>query len=285
MAKKANIDDSVSLFPFLSILAAVIGILVLMITAITLGQIGKDNPQAQADAASAAQAAEEAKARAAEYKKLRDQAKLDLDALKALQAKIAQLESAQKEASIVAENIAAAKKELAELQATTKTNQETASQRQIELAAKIIRLEQLLKENKELDERLKPLLEQLAKLQEQLAKSKAPPQEAQVQIQPSGTGSDLTPVFVECAAESIVLHDRAQPLRIPKAQMGGHAEFIKLLDKVKSDAKATVVFLIRPDGVGTYNSARGVARNRAVTNGKLAIGSQGKLDLTLFQGK
>jgi hypothetical protein len=39
---KQNIDDAVSLFPFLSILACVIGILILMITAVALGQIGKD---------------------------------------------------------------------------------------------------------------------------------------------------------------------------------------------------------------------------------------------------
>jgi hypothetical protein len=43
------------------------------------------------------------------------------------------------------------------------------------------------------------------------------------------------------------------------------------------------VFLIRPDGVDSYNHVRNVARARYVTNGKLAIGGQGKLDLTLFQ--
>jgi hypothetical protein len=285
MAKKANIDDSVSLFPFLSILAAVIGILVLMITAVTLGQVGKDNPKAQADAAEAAKAAEEAAQRAAEYKRLREQAKADQEAVKDLLAKIAKIEIAQRDAATMAANIAAAKKELAELQASTAANADAAQKRQVELAAKQARLEQLLKENKELEDRLKPLAEQLAKLKEQVAKLSAPPEEAQVQIKPSGSGSNLTPIFVECAAESIVLHDRPQPLRIPRAQLGGHAEFLKLLDKVKADKDATVVFLVRPDGVGTYNAARGVARGRSVTNGKLAIGSQGKLDLSLFSGK
>lgn len=285
MAKKQNIDDAVSLFPFLSILAAVIGILVLMITAITLGQIGKDNPKAMADTAAAEQAAAEAKARADEYKKLRAQAKADQDAVKQLQAKLAQIEVAQRDAATMAANIAAAKKEIAELQAAATANKTAAEKDAVELAAKKIRLEQLLKENKQLEEQLKPLLEQLEKLRQQVAQFKAPPEEAQVQIKPSGSGANLTPTFVECAAGSIVLHDRVAPLRIPSAQMGGHAEFLKLLDKVKADKQSTVVFLVRPDGVGTYNSARSVARNRGVTNGKLAIGSQGKLDLSLFQGK
>jgi ABC-type transporter Mla subunit MlaD len=285
MAKKANIDDAVSLFPFLSILAAVIGILVLMITAITLGQVGKDNPQAQADAAAAAQAEEEAKARTVDYKRLREQAKSDAEAIKQLESALAQVAIAERDAATRAANIAAAKKELAELQAAAKQNSAAAEQRTTELAEKTARLAQLLQENKELDERLKPLLEQLAKLREQVAKLKAPPEEAQVQVKPSGSGSSLTPTFVECAVESIVLHDRAQPLRIPKAQLGSHAEFLKLLDKVRDTPQSTVVFLIRPDGVSTYTSARNVARGRSVSNGKLAIGSQGKLDLTLFQKK
>ena len=36
-------DDDVSLFPFLSIIAAVIGVLTLMIAAVTLGQMNQDD--------------------------------------------------------------------------------------------------------------------------------------------------------------------------------------------------------------------------------------------------
>ena len=47
MAKARAKNDDVSLFPFMSILVCVIGILMLMITAIVLGQIGKDRNSAE----------------------------------------------------------------------------------------------------------------------------------------------------------------------------------------------------------------------------------------------
>lgn len=282
---RTNIDDAVSLFPFLSILAAVIGILVLMITAITLGQIGQDAAPPTADAVAAAQAAEDAKVRAEEYKRLRAQSKADLEASRDLQARLSQVADVQQNAATMAANVASVKQEIADLQAALDNSQETARQRAAELADKTARLGKLERETKQLDERLKPLLEQLAALQQELARRKTPPEEAQVQIKPSGSGANLAPTFVECAAGSIVLHDRAPPLRIPNAQMAGSVEFLELLDKVKANPQGTVVFLVRPDGVGTYNAARNVARGRATTNGKLAIGSQGKLDLSLFSTK
>ena len=44
MARRPQVeDDDVSLFPFLSIIAAVIGVLTLMIAAVTLGQMNQDD--------------------------------------------------------------------------------------------------------------------------------------------------------------------------------------------------------------------------------------------------
>lgn len=278
---KPSIDDAVSLFPFLSILACIIGILVLMITAITLGQIGKDKAPAEDDPA-AAQAAADAAARAEQYKLLRTQLKADVEAVAVLQDKVRKLESAQKDAAVRAANIADAKAEIKRLEEELKNKRENAAKLQAELEAKTKLLAQAEKDNAALDEKLKPLLLELERLRAELSKRTGPPEEAQVRVKPSGTGGDLDAEFVECAANSIVLHDRAEPLRIPSAQIGGHAEYLKLLDDIKKRPKGTVIFLIRPDGVGTYNAARNVARGRYVTNGKLAIGGQGKLDLTLF---
>jgi hypothetical protein len=46
-----------------------------------------------------------------------------------------------------------------------------------------------------------------------------------------------------------------------------------------------MVFLIRPDGVNTYNVARDIARQHYVKNGKLAVGGQGEIDLSRFYRK
>ena len=281
MPKQQSVDDTVSLFPFLSILACLIGILVLMISAITLGQIGKDSTSP--DTAAAAEEAAAAKARAEHYKALRNQTKTDAEAIKDLAAKVRLLEQKQQDAATVAANIAQAKEELAKLTADAAKRQEEQAAAAVEQQVRTAQIAKYEQENKALEEKLKPLLELLAKLKAELALKQGPPQEAQVQIRPSGSRSDLKATFVECAAGSIVLHDRAEPLRIPTAQAGGHPEYLKLLDTVKATPQGTVVYLIRPDGVDSYNHVRHVARVRYVSNGKLAIGGQGKLDLTLFK--
>ncbi|MFO0905096.1 MAG: hypothetical protein U0939_18970 [Pirellulales bacterium] len=280
---KANIDDSVSLFPFLSILAAVIGILVLMITAITLGQVGQDSPEATASAEEAAAAAQAAKERAAKFKSLRDQTKADAAVVADLTRRLQDAGEQNYDAQVQAQTLAQLQQEINDLQAARDKAIEANQQRAQQLSTAQTQLQALTAELKQLDDRLKPLLEQLEQLRKQVAERKSPPPEAQVQVRPSGTGGKLRPYFVECAGASIVLHDRSEPLRIPTAQAGSHPEFLALLDRVQSTPDSTVVFLIRPDGVGTYRTAKAVARGRSVTNGKLAIGSQGKLDLTLFR--
>ena len=283
MPKKANIDDSVSLFPFLSILAAVIGILVLMITAITLGQVGQDSPEATASAEAAEAAAAAAKARADQFKAWRDQSRADAAVIADLTRRLQDAGEVQYDAQVQASTLAQLRQEIADIQTARSKAIETNQQRSQQLSTAHAQLQTLEAELKQLDERLKPLLEQLELLKKQVAERNAPPPEARVQVRPSGTGGKLRPYFVECAGASIVLHDRGEPLRIPTAQAGSHPEFLALLDRVQATADATLVFLIRPDGVGTYRAAKAVARGRSVTNGKLAIGSQGKLDLTLFR--
>jgi uncharacterized protein YhaN len=280
---KQSLDESVSLFPFLSILACVIGILVLMITAITLGQIGKENAGPSADAEAAQQAAQAALARAERYKVLRAQVMTDAAAVRDLELRVRQMEDAARDQATQAANIAQARAELASLEAALKTRREDAAKLHSEREMKTQLLTRLEPENSALEAKLKLLREQLEKLRAALAERSAPPQEAQVTIQPSGSGSDQQAEFVECAATSIVLHDRQEPLRIPTEKITGQAEYLALLDRVKRTPKGTVIFLIRPDGVNTYHVARNVSRGRYVTNGKLAIAGQGKLDLSLFR--
>ncbi|MFH1918445.1 MAG: hypothetical protein ABIP48_00965 [Planctomycetota bacterium] len=251
---KQKIDESVSLFPFLDIMACLIGILVLLITAATLAQIGRD-----AEDTADAQAEAKAEARVTEYRAVR----------KSL---IAQTEE-QKQLQELVEQTEAARQELEQLQAEVARleAQRAAAQQQI---AEMLQ--------PETEEKLEELQRQLVELRTLLANRKEAA-ESQIQIVPSGSGYGLAPVFVECAAGSVVLHDQDEPLQIPVGKLAAHKAYLNLLDNVKQQSKGTVVFLVRPDGAASYNTARNIARRRYVTNGKLAVAGHGKLDLSLFQ--
>ena len=265
---RQNLDESVSLFPFLDIMASLIGILVLLITAATLAQIGK-NVEDPADA----QAAKKAQQRVVQYRVVRKRLATDTRKQEDLQELVEQAEAARQELEQL-------KAEAARLEAE-RTAAQQLSEKLPPLQAEAERLQELIKEA---EPKLKELQQQLAELRSLLANRKEAGQ-SQIQILPSGSGYDLAPTFVECSANSVVLYDRPEPVRIPIGQLSAHEAFLKLLDNVKQQPKGTLVFLVRPDGAHTYQVARNVARGRYVTNGKLAVAGQGKLDLSLFQKK
>lgn len=263
---KPKLDDSVSLFPFLDIMASLIGILVLLITAATLAQIGQ-NVEDAADA----QAAAKAKARIVQYRAVRKRLTSDTQEQQRLQELVQQAEAARLQLEQL--RVQAQRLE-AERTAAVQWNEKAPP-----LQAEAQGLQQLIEQA---EPKLQELQQQLAELRTQLANRKESGTST-IQILPSGSGYDRTPTFVECSANSVVLHDRAEPLRIPIGQLASHAAFAKLLDDVKSQPKGTLVFLVRPDGASTYQTARNLARRQYVTNGKLAVAGQGKIDLSMFQ--
>lgn len=257
--------EGVSLFPFLSILACVIGILMLMITAISLGQIGRDSEDSS-DPQAAVRAAE----RVDRFKELQQQIQQHQALRNQLQSQLADLQNQ-------ADSVRKERNELARLReppSAEMARQLAGQQASADALASQIR--QLEKDIAELDPRLKELRDELARRQE-------PPREADVIIQPSGSGRNLRPYFVECAANSIVLHTSDPPQRIPRSQLASNETFLQLLAALPEQSDAIVIFLIRPDGVATYNTARNVARSHYVRNGKLPVATQGRIDLSRYR--
>ena len=257
MAKRRRKEEQVvSLFPFLSILACLIGVLTLMITALALGQMDQGVIQRAKDYQAVKAKIEEDKKETVDVKDLvakadaiREQIKRALDELKRLQAQKKQVE-----------------------------NKDDAN---IKLLAESNRLRNRIEE---LQPELKKLQKLLKKLQEELRQRKDRPTESEVHIQPGGSGVNLTPHFVECTPQGIVIHEGAEPTSVRRADLRNSQLFKKLLEQVAAKAKTDrIVFLLRSDGVASYNTARSVARIERAPNGKLAVVGQGKIDLSLFQ--
>lgn len=254
MVRRVEEEDAVSLFPFLSVLACVIGTLTLMIMALALGQM---------DTEEVSNAADHEKAK-------RELAEAQAD-IKELIAKVGSLDVSLRE-------LTAAREEKDEL--TVRLMQLTENMpeepEQIDLTKRLADLEKLELELAELEKQLVPL-------EEELAKRTAPPKEAVVMIRPGGTGVDIDPTFVECRADSIVIYENKKPNRIPKSQIATDEVYQKLLAAVAGNKKRSVIFLIRDDAIGTYTAARNVARAKYARNGKLPVIGHGKLDLSMFE--
>ena len=264
MARRHRAKLAVSLFPFLSILACVIGTLTLMITALALGQMDDTslNDQLRLDA-------------------LKRQLEADLKLIEQLKAEIARFEGHTDD---LLKRLVEAQKELRNLQRRT---EELVRQRnkepEPEIEVIVVDLEAHKQTMAKLQEELQEMQKQQDALAAQIKERKRPPEEAEVMIRPGGSGVDLEPTFVECASSGIFIHEGDEPAHVRRGDLKTDATFRGLLERIAGKPKATVIFLIRDDAVGTYYDARSVALELRARNGKLPIIGHGKLDLSMFR--
>lgn len=269
MAKRRdNSGDGVSLFPFMSILACLIGILTLMIS------VSMQVKQMQDVGAT-----DEEKALAAENRDLTKQAKT-------LQASIAKLEkdlerdkSTSGQLAKLEDRKAILEKQLAAVGDPQKIDAELRKANPIlrdEIAAIIKEREAMAQRNKE--------------LAAEVAARKNPPKKTEsVEIRPAAAGVRMAArlFFVECNSTGIVLlSEKGAPQTINRDAITSSPAFAAFLDEVKSTRDSMILFLIRKSGAESYNWAAGLAESKyEVLTGKLPLPNDGQIDLSRFQKK
>lgn len=274
MGRRPKVDsEAVSLFPFLSIIACVIGTLTLIITAVSLGQIEEGQ-------------SEEAKQVNKDYEKTEEELAL-------LKEEIEKLKKLLKKSKSLEEELAAALAELKKLEEEEKNKNKKKTDKEmvnIKLLAEANKLRERIAELKEDPAERK---KELKELKDALAKLKEPPKAAVVQIKSGGSGINLDPYFVEVTKNSIrLLEDKNQPVVRSQDINKKDGVFHKLLDRIALKRRGTIILLVRPDAVSTYNTVRAVSRShyskgpdgktRYCPVGKLPVSTQGKIDLSHF---
>ena len=250
------------MFPFLSVLACVIGTLTLMIASLALGNLVESHSASRID---------EYDRRQEDNRKARDE--------------VAQLKRLISEAQDLQDKLRNAREKLKHLEQLLKRTKEqeqlkTKSLAEVrDLQRQISKMERELKRlNKRIEERRMHCQE----LEKEADDSKG---KSRIVLQPGGSGRGLTPHFVECTGDSLVIYSDfySGSRRIDHTDDKNFKKFSEFLNKVKSKESTTVIFLIRADGVGIYDDAFSVAEKLSVRNGKLPLPGQGKIDFSLFR--
>ncbi len=272
MARRVNAeDDDVSLFPFLSIIAAVIGVLTLMVAAVTLGQMNQDDVKDVVEKAiEMEQLEKKLEAAEEEVKKLMltlgDE---EAERLKNHAARQEELVKTRAELDRLLEGLKKARDQNEEIRKVTIVIPEVPEGQRESIG--------------DIQSQLVGVKERLAVLQRDLAERKKPPKEAEVSILPSGTGLSFLPNFIECTASTIVLHTEDPPHRIRLAAIAADQKFRQLLEKVANDDRETIVFVLRSDALQTYRMVKQICDQNNVRNGKLPALGNGRLDFSHFR--
>jgi hypothetical protein len=269
MGKRQSSDDEgVSLFPFMSILACLIGILTLMISVISqLNELDRDKlTQEEYD-------------RAILYRDL----KIEIEKLRKLLEEIE--ERIKNERHTVAELQELEKQRIVlkdRLDELEKAKDPSLTDAELQKLAELLR-----DEIKALNQDRPTLEKQLEELKKKLlARKEAPKPQESVVVRPGGIGSRVAAnlFFVECNSTGIVMHERdKEPLVVPQAAITTSEQYNLFLSRARRERDSMILFLVRKAGNASYQWAAGFAESEfRLRTGKLPMPNDGKIDLTLF---
>ena len=258
-------DNPVTLFPFLSILACVIGTLILLISSVSVLQMesGPDKDLVK---------------RVEEYKELEEEQKAMEESIATVLPKLHELEQ-YKEALRKLEKLAAELRKKSNTLSLTKKEQEELKK----LLAEMKKLQETIAKAKKKDNMRDKTLDEL---REELKRRKMVFDAPTVTVMPAkggaGGAGKCEPVFVEADGKGLVLDPGGKRFRVALSKITTAPAFKKTVVTIARDRGKVLVILIRPNGVTSYRVADKFARTNQALVAKLPVIGQGKLDLSRF---
>lgn len=271
MARARSTAPSVSLFPFMSILACLVGTIVVMICVLSLIQaqhMGGRPPQEVRDATDYVKATEE---------------------VARIEEELEQLEEQRTQGTADAATVVQEDRELDErmvqlrMQAeAAKAGEQTSRDLQRELELAILQLSQMAREKPAYAREIEEIKQELA------SRQKSPDQlAAPIVVKPGGTGraAGRNLFFVEAASGALTLFvSKSEKSRITAGSVGKDVEYDAFLERVAKTQGSTLVFLVRDDGWDAYTRGAGWAEGKfGIRTGKLPMPGKGPIDLSNFE--
>jgi len=251
----------VSLFPFLDILACVIGNLILIITTVVLEQ-----------------ADTEPVAEAARIDAIQTEVERNTEAEQRLQQELERLQ----------EQLGANVRQLAELRRRLDEAKKAAAEARKQLretTRDVPRLDEaLVASQQRLAEQVRKLAEDITRIRAEIEERRRPPEQA-IALLPASQAEEKTTVpsrtvFVEVAKDGLVVHEGDEPWKVARDRIGDTPRLQELFAGLKGDERAIVTFLLRPDALDVLPAADQAARKAGARTGKVPLPGDGVLDLS-----
>lgn len=277
MAKRRESSgEQVSLFPFLSILACLIGALIMIIVVLCVSQTQQTDGRTP-----------EELAQAREYQDLLKKDKIQKDLAEQIKKKLEDLRKVEKDQQEKEQKLAMLRKLLSSSAEIKQMNDELSQNLLKELDNLLLEIEGLTKAQAESKKEIAALMEELKK--REIPKDKVTPP---VMVQPGGSGlaKGSKVYFVEASGGRIVIYwdakQRTQVSAAPEVIVADPA-YNHFLKEVKAIPGSKIIFLLRDDGTGAFNNAAGWAQATYAYEvsqiGKLLIPGRGEIDLQMFK--
>ena len=251
-ARTRSSGTEISLFPFLSILACLIGSLTLIISVLAISQVLNESQDSFVERAE----------------------------------KMIQMEKNGKEAAVAIEKeklnnktraeAMELEKQIAELKKLLDPNLEEPDPEKLGELEKL--LEGKREELEKLDEEMKKKVPMLAELTEEMSKGKI------LKILPSTSGyfRRVSPLFMEAGTKELVIHSPSKVVKVPLDKINTDKNFETAARWVAESKRRIIIFLVRSTGRSTYFRAERRALELGALTSKLPLSGDGDLDLSAF---
>jgi len=246
------------LFSFIDVLGGLIGALSLIIIGVSLSQVVPESLSASP--------------LASPMRVLESEIHRKSEAIEKLQESLAQRKAGRDE-------LQDAQEELAVL--TDRMNRQT--DRESYLAQTLAEIGRLRARIAQLQESRDRLRQEVSRLEETVREDRGTVGRDRIEVHFAGRGLNLKPVFVECTPDGLVIREQTQMKQVHWRSISDSDEFSQLMGRVKATPGGSIVFLVRPDGIRSFNLASAEVDKRQVRNGKLPIPGQGDLDLGQYE--
>ena len=261
--ERVSAGPEISLFPFLSILACLIGALTILIVALSVSEVLQGRK-------------DEAIARAEDYVAMQDE-------VTKWEAEIALREQELQRTNADAVSLAGIRTQIDTVSAEINILREKASKMPPlirEVAAAKAEREEVRDENKKVEAGLIAGKEKLGELARQAGKG--------LPLRILSTSNyfrKVTPVFVEARKEGLVIHSPSQRVEVARQDISRHPKFRQAVEYVASKENRIIVFLVREDARSNFYQARDFARGVGAVTSKVPLLGGGDLDLKEFFNK
>jgi multidrug efflux pump subunit AcrA (membrane-fusion protein) len=251
---------TISLFPFMSILACTIGALTFLLVTLAMTSMGATRLVGEEEEKRAEFLAKELPALEARLAAL----DREWETLSEAEARIAELDAALEARGLRSgASLSGTLKELDDAKRTSSLERKTRR-----LAARRAKIERDREE-------VEVSIEVLESRRETLP----------ILIDPTDLSRSQTPFFVECEEDGITAYRASDDFAyfVPLPAVSTSGDFGRYLRRVRAMPGALLVLLVREDGIATARQTEAVARGAGIRTAKLPLPGAGKLDFRLMR--